>query len=182
MKSINLAGYRNNGYQPGSKLKILVWVLISFLIFENSLPFPCRIKVNLLRLFGAKVGSSVVIKPNCKIKYPWFLTIGNYVWIGEHCWIDNLAPVNIEDNCCISQGAYLLTGNHDFSKPTFDLIIKPIHLKQGCWIGAKAIVCPGVTLHEHSVLSVGSIATKDLDAAGIYQGNPAVFKRQRIIN
>ena len=47
----------------------------------------------LLRLFGAKIGKGVVIKPCVNIKYPWKLRIGNYVWIGENVWIDNLDTV-----------------------------------------------------------------------------------------
>jgi putative colanic acid biosynthesis acetyltransferase WcaF len=116
------------------------------------------------------------------IKYPWFLTIGDETWIGENVWIDNLTNVTIGKNCCLSQGSMLLTGNHNFKKSTFDLVLKPIILEDGSWIGAKATVCPGVTVYSHAVLSVGSVATTDLQANGIYQGNPAVNKTQRLIN
>ena len=71
------------------------------------------LKVFLLQLFGAKVGKGVVIKPNVNIKYPWLLEIGDYTWIGERAWIDNLAQVKIGKNCCISQGAMLLCGNNN---------------------------------------------------------------------
>jgi len=106
------------------------------------------------------------------------LDIGNHVWIGEQSWIDNLGLVSIADNVCISQGALLLTGNHDYKKQSFDLRVGEIHLQQGCWIGARATV-PGVTVHEGAVLAVASIATHDLDAGWMYQGNPAVKVRIR---
>ena len=61
----------------------------------------------------------VVIKPNVKIKYPWNLYIGNNSWLGEKVWIDNLDIVSVGNNCCISQGAYLLTGNHDYRSEYF---------------------------------------------------------------
>jgi putative colanic acid biosynthesis acetyltransferase WcaF len=89
--------------------------------------------------------------------------------------------VKIGDNVCISQGAMLLCGNHDYKKPTFDLITGPITLEEGVWIGAKSTVCPGVTCRSHAVLSVGSVASKDLDPYGIYRGNPAVKERERKI-
>ena len=145
------------------------------------LPFPSYFKVKLLKLFGAKVGKNVVIKPDVHIKYPWFLEIGDYCWIGEGIWIDNLANIKLGDNVVLSQGAYLLTGSHDYKKEVFDLMLGEIVLEDGVWIGAKATVCPGVTCHSHSVLATGSIATKDLEAYGIYQGNPAVKKRERVI-
>ena len=63
-------------------------------------------------------------------------------------------------NVCISQGATLLCGNHNFKKPGFDLIIDEIIVEDGVWIGAKSIVCPGVTLKSHSILTVGSVANE----------------------
>jgi cellulose synthase/poly-beta-1,6-N-acetylglucosamine synthase-like glycosyltransferase len=95
-------------------------------------------------------------------------------------WIDNLAQVTIDNNVCISQGAMLLTGNHDFSKVTFNLITRSIHLEDGVWIGAKAMVCPGVTCKSHSILSVMSVATKDLVSYTLFQGNPAQPIKHRL--
>lgn len=135
----------------------------------------------ILRIFGAKIGKGVVIKPSVNVKYPWKLEIGDYVWIGEHVWIDNLSKVTIQSNVCISQGALLLCGNHNYKKSTFDLIIGEIKLEEGVWIGAKAIVTPRIVCFSHAILTAGSVATSNLQAYGIYQGNPAVLIRQREI-
>ena len=135
--------------------------------------------IRLLKAFGAKVGVGVVIKPSVSIKYPCILSIGNHVWIGENVWIDNLTDVTIGSHVCLSQGVMLLTGNHNYTKPTFDLMVGKIILEDGVWLGALSVVCPGVTCGSHSVLSVGSVATKDLEAYGIYQGNPAMKVRER---
>ena len=137
------------------------------------------IKVSLLRLFGAKIGKGVVIKPSVNIKYPWNLSIDDYTWIGENVWIDNLVQVTIGSNVCVSQGAMLLCGNHNYKKSTFDLMVGKIVLEDGCWVGAQSVVCPGVTLHSHAVLGVASVANKNLDAYTIYQGNPAQMVRKR---
>lgn len=181
MNSVRLNNYRNDGYKPGNPLKISLWYLLSILFFKTSLPFPSSLKVAILKLFDAKIGSGVVIKPSVNIKYPWFLKIGSDVWIGENVWIDNLANVKIGKNVVLSQGAFLLTGSHNYKKETFDLILGEIVLEDGVWIGANATVCPGVTCNSHSVLAVGSIATKDLESYTIYQGNPASGKRKRVI-
>ncbi len=179
MQKIDLSSFDNSRYKPGNKFKIFVWYLCNILFFKNALPFSQRFKRGLLILFGSKVGKNVVFKPNVSIKYPWLLQIGNHCWIGEHVWIDNLTNVSLGNNVCISQGAMLLCGNHDYKKTTFDLMVKPITLEEGVWIGAKAVVCPGVTCKSHAVLSVGSIAHTDLEAYGIYQGNPAKNIRER---
>ena len=85
------------------------------------------------------------------------------MWIGENVWIDNLAQVTIEDHVCISQGAMLLCGNHNYKKTTFDLMVNEIILEEGVWIGAKSVVCGGVRCKTHAILSVGSIANIDLE-------------------
>lgn len=181
MHAVDLSRYDNHEYTPGSSLRKLIWYLTNAIFFNTSLPFPSVFKVKLLKLFGTKIGFSVVIKPSVNIKYPWFLEIGNHCWIGEGVWIDNLAKVVIGNHVILSQGAYLLTGSHDYKKTTFDLILGEITLGDGVWIGAKAIVSPGIKCNSHSVLTAGSVATSDLEPYSIYQGNPAQLKRKRII-
>jgi putative colanic acid biosynthesis acetyltransferase WcaF len=177
----NLSSYNNDSYKPGSSFKRILWFVLGRVFINTYLPIPQKIKFLVLRAFGSKIGQRVVLKPRVNIKYPWFLTIGNDVWIGEKVWIDNLAQVTIQDHVCLSQACYLLTGNHDFTKSSFDLITKPITIEQGAWIGAQAVVCPGVTVGTHAVLTVSSVAVKNLDAYSINQGNPAVYIKQRHI-
>lgn len=179
----NLAGYDNSWYDPGGgPLKRGLWYFVNIAFFMNPLNPFSGLKVMLLRLFGAKIGRGVVIKPNVNIKYPWLLQIGDYSWIGERVWIDNLAQVTIGSHCCISQGALLLCGNHHYKKTSFDLIVKPITLEDGAWAGAMTVICPGVTLKSHAILTVQSVATETLEAYGLYKGNPAVRIRDRVIS
>ena len=137
--------------------------------------------VFLLRKFGAKIGKGVFIKPSVNIKYPWNLTIGDDTWIGEGVWIDNLGKVSIGSNVCISQDSMLMCGNHNYKKSAFNLMVGEITIEDGVWVGAKCLVCPGVTLHSHAVLAVGSVASTDLETYSIYRGNPAVKIKDRII-
>ncbi|WP_138475911.1 WcaF family extracellular polysaccharide biosynthesis acetyltransferase [Dyadobacter bucti] len=177
----NLSGYNNSWYQPGSFVKRSLWFVISRLFVNTYLPVPMSVKRTVLKLFGARIGKNVVIKPKVNIKYPWFLVINDATWIGENVWIDNLTMVTLGANVSLSQGSLLLTGNHDYTSSTFDLIVKPITIENGAWIGAKATVCPGVTVKSHAVLTVNSVATKDMEAYGIYQGNPAKLIKERNI-
>ena len=177
----DLSGYDNSWYRPGPAWKRALWYWINVIVFKSSLVPFYRPKVFLLRAFGAKVGRNISIKPHVNIKYPWFLEIGNHVWIGESVWIDNLSTVVIGDHVCLSQGCLLLSGNHDYTKSSFDLIVKTITLEAGVWIGARAMVCGGVVCRTHSVLSAGSVATSDLESMTIYQGNPATKLKQRKI-
>ena len=175
----DLAKYNNSWYKPGHPIKRFFWYFFNLVFLMNRWNPFIGLKRAVLRLFGAKIGKGVVIKPNVNIKYPWKLEVGNYVWIGENVWIDNLAKVKIDDNSCISQGALLLCGNHNYKRSTFDLIVGEIRIEEGVWIGAKAIVTPKVVCYSHSILTAGSVATKNLEAYGIYQGNPAELIRKR---
>ena len=177
---MKLASFRKQTIRQASVLKLILWMLASALFFRHSLSVFNSLKCLILRLFGAKIGSRVLIKPSVHIKFPWKLEIGDDVWIGEKVWIDNIENVQIGNDVCISQGAYLLTGNHNYKLDTFDLIAKPIIIEDSCWIGAKSIVCPGITCFKNSVLSVQSVATKNLEPNSVYQGNPA--RRVRLRN
>lgn len=177
---MDLSSYNNQWYKPGAGFKRFLWHYTNEFIFRSGL-FPFYgIKIFFLKLFGAKIGKGVMIKPHVNIKYPWFLEVGNYVWIGENVWIDNLIQVKIGSNVCISQGALLLTGNHNYKKSTFDLITQGIIIEDEVWIGAKTIVCPGVTCGRLSVLNAGSVANKNLEYNCIYQGNPANKIKERL--
>ena len=73
----------------------------------------------------------------------------------------------------------LCTGNHHYLSEDFSLLSQAIVLDDGVWIAAKAVVCPGVIAASHSMLTAGSVATRSLDAYGIYQGNPATKIKSR---
>ena len=158
-----------------------LWRFVSLGLFELCPLKLSALKAAVLRCFGASVGRGVVIKPEVKITFPWKLTLGDHVWLGEGCWLLNLAPIEMGSNVCVSQRAFLCTGNHDYKSPTFDLITKPIQLAQGAWIGAGAFVSPGVSVGSQAVLTAGSVATTDLEPYGIYQGNPAVLIKKRVM-
>jgi putative colanic acid biosynthesis acetyltransferase WcaF len=76
----------------------------------------------------------------------------------------------------------LLTGNHDYTKSSFPYRLGRIEIEDGVWIGAQSVVCPGVVCRTHSILTVSSVASKELNSWSIYSGNPAVFVRNREMN
>ncbi len=178
---IQLNCFNNFEFNRGRSIFVeSIWIIIQKLFVSSWIPGSYH-RCFLLRLFGANIGHKVNIKPGVKIKFPWKLSIGEFSWIGENVWIDNLSPVNIGKNCCISQGAYLCTGSHDWSHPHFNLITKSIIIENGAWIAAKSIIAPGVFVGEGAILTLGSIATKDMEKWMIYCGNPAKPLRKRVM-
>ena len=179
---VHLASFDGSDFNKGAGFfKITLWYFVNALVVRVSWNPFMGIKVMLLRMFGAKIGKGLVIKNNVIIKSPWNLVIGDDCWIGEGCWIDNLDKVYIGNNVCISQGTLLLTGNHDYTVSSMPYRNAPIRIEDGAWVGAKTMVCPGVNVGRNAILTVGSVATKDIEAHGIYQGNPAMKIRERKI-
>ena len=172
---VDLASFDNRPhYDPGRGWPIrCAWYFVSLLFFESGWLPLSGVKRWLLRQFGARVGQGVVVKPNVRIKYPWRLTIGDHCWIGQDVWIDNVADVDVGNHVCLSQLAYLCTGSHDHRRRSFDLITGAIRIGNGAWIGARALVLGGITVHANAVVAAGSIVTRDVAPAAIVAGNPA---------
>jgi len=179
----DLSKFKKDDYINGNQnpYKKFFWYYVNAIIFQSSLfPFN-KLKIFLLRLFGAKIGSGVNIKTMVYIKFPWRLEIGNFVWIGEKVWIANEAEVKIGNNVCISYECLIMTGGHNYKKQYFDVYAYPIVIEDGVWLGAQSSVVGGITLGSHAVLAMKSVANRNLEPYGIYRGNPATKLKDRII-
>jgi putative colanic acid biosynthesis acetyltransferase WcaF len=156
-----------------------LWYAVKCLVFLSALPYPSRFKCALLRWFGARIGRGVVIKPRVNVHFPWKLIIDDFAWIGEETFILNLEPVKIGSHCCISQRAFICTGNHDYRVPDMPFRNRPISLDDGVWVGAQAFIGPGVTIGTDAVVTAGSIAIKSLPSEMVCAGNPCRPLRHR---
>lgn len=150
-----------------------LWWLIQSCFFSTSPQFLYAWRVFLLRLFGAKIGKNVIIRPSVKITYPWKLTIGDNSWIGDNVDLYTLGEINIGKNSVISQRSYICTGSHDFTKPDFPIYAKPINIHDSVWIATDVFVSPGVTINKNTVVGARSSVFNDLAADYVYIGSPA---------
>ena len=166
-----LRKYSKGDYSPGrGRITIVAWVVLQALFFSSWLPGSFHRRW-LLRFFGATVGTGVVIKPRARVKFPWRLEVGDFSWIGEAVWIDNLAEVSIGRNCCISQNSYLCCGSHDWMAEDFRLVTKRITIEDGVWIGARAVLGPGIEIGQGSIVTLGSIVTKSVDDFTVFRSH-----------
>ncbi len=155
-----------------SRLAELAWYGCKCLFFLPAFPWPSGWRCRWLRLFGAEIGQGVVIKPRVNIHLPWKLSVGDHAWIGEEVFILNFEPVRIGAHACISQRAFLCTGNHDYREVAMPYRNRPVTIGDGAWVGAQAFVGPGVTLGDEAVAAAGSVVTHSLPAAMVCAGNP----------
>jgi putative colanic acid biosynthesis acetyltransferase WcaF len=176
---MRLKDYDNSDFDRGAPLwKEALWMLVKSIFFLNHIPWPSGLRNELLRLFGARVGQGVVIRSHVNITFPWRLSVGDDVWIGEETLILSLAQVTIESDVCISRRAFLCTGSHDFRAPKFDLITKPITVRRGSWVAAQAFVAPGVEVGSGSLISAGSVLLENAPPKSLVRGNPAVVVKK----
>lgn len=143
------------------KIFLLIWHIFQNVIFKSFL-FPARFRPLILRLFGASIGTGVLIRRGVRIHLPWNLTIGNDCWIGEDVWFINHEKITISSNVCISQRSIICSGGHDYRKSSLSYAHKPVSIKDGAWICLDAKILPGVTIGECSVVSAGEIARKSI--------------------
>src|SRR5262245_52842338 len=173
---INLSNYKS-GLDRGAPLwKEAAWQAFRIVVFLQRWPLPSSFRASILRLFGARVGRGVVIRSGVNIAFPWRLTLGDHVWIGEEANILNLAHVTIHDHCCISQRAFVCTGSHDFRSVDFPLVAKPIEIGPRSWLCAQAFVGPGVVVGPDSMVAAGSVVSRDVPPNTLASGNPASYR------
>lgn len=163
----SLAARRGHPYDKGRGLVAQVlWVVTSTLAF-TQVWCPSRLRCVLLRWFGAKIGTGVLIKHKVNVQWPWKLAIGDNSWVGVGADLYNLEDIRIGSNVCISQYAYLCTGSHDRHSPTFEFDNAPIVVEDGAWLCARSMVLRGVTIGSNSVIGAMCLVASDVPADSV---------------
>jgi putative colanic acid biosynthesis acetyltransferase WcaF len=160
---------------------ILLWWFVQAIVFPLT-PHPCNsIRSGLLRLFGAKIGRGVVIRPTARFTYPWKIEIGDYSWIGDDVVLYSLDRIAIGKHCIISQKSYLCTGTHDPQDPAFSLITAPVIINHGVWIAADCFIGAGVEIGANALIGARSSVFKNMPASFVCTGTPCHPRYRREI-
>lgn len=168
------------GFRGAGAIKVQLWWAVQATLFAWSPQIFYRWRAYLLRLFGARIGKGVVIRPSVHITYPWKLTVGDYAWIGDDAVLYTLGEITIGANAVVSQKCYLCTGSHDYQSAHFDIHSTPVVIGEKCWLATDVFVAPGVTIGDGTVVGARSSVFKSLPANMICRGNPAVVIRERV--
>ncbi|MEB0773463.1 colanic acid biosynthesis acetyltransferase WcaF [Citrobacter portucalensis] len=177
----DLSGFEvPGGFRGGGAIKVQLWWAVQATLFRWSPQVMYRWRAFLLRMFGAKIGKNVVIRPSVKITYPWKLTLGDYAWVGDDAILYTLGDITIGAHAVISQKSYLCTGSHDYASQYFDINATPIVVGAKCWLATDVFVAPGVTIGDGTVVGARSSVFKSLPANVVCRGNPAVVTRERV--
>jgi putative colanic acid biosynthesis acetyltransferase WcaF len=158
----------------------VVWAVAWRTIWKLSWWRIHGFRTGILRLFGAKAGSSAICG-SAWIELPWDLEIGKGCVIGPRVQLYNLGGLSIGDHTVISQDAYVCGGTHDYSDPTYPLIRKKIVIGRHVWIAAGAFIHPGITIGDGAVVGARAVVSADVPPWTVVAGNPAkVIKRRTL--
>lgn len=163
----SLGGFTGQGYDKGRGPGWQVaWLWVSGAVVVRWW-CPPRLRVAILRAFGATIGTNVLIRHRVRVHWPWKLTVGNDTWIGEESWLLNLENVTIGSDVCISQGVLLCTGSHDRRSPTFEFDNAPIVVEDGAWVAARATVLRGSRIGRNSVVGATALVSGSVEPDSI---------------
>lgn len=169
----DLGGFTGAGYDKGRGVAAqLAWMLADGLIVSHWW-CPPRARAAILRLFGARIGSSTNIRHNVRIHWPWKLEIGDNTWVGEGAYLLNLEPITLGSDVCVSQQAFLCTGSHDPRSATFEYDNGPIAVEDGAWVAARATVLRGVRVGANAVVGAGALVVRDVPPGATVLAPPA---------
>lgn len=107
------------------------------------------------------------------------LKIASNTVINRNCYLDCRAGITIGTNASISPECYIISSGHDPQSPDFSGKDGPVVIDDYVWLGARAMILPGVILGKGSVAAAGSVVTRNVDAFTIVGGNPAKFIKPR---
>lgn len=145
---------------------------------NSSYHSPEEIRTLLSRLTKKEIDSSVRMFLPFYTAFGQFITLGKNVFINSSCTFLDRGGITIDDDVFIGPNVSLITENHpEEPEIRHNVYGRPIHIKRNAWIGAGAIILPGVTVGCNAIVGAGSVVTKDVEDNTIVVGNPAHFLR-----
>ena len=136
----------------------------------------------MLKVFGANLSGMPFVHSTARIQIPWNLTMKHRACLGEGANAYSLGKIKIMEGATIAQESYLCTGSHDFNDPSLQLITKPITVGKNTFIGARAMILPGVYIGDRVIIGAMSVVSKDVPDHQIVAGNPAKKIGERAIS
>ena len=166
-------------FRGRNALIVQMWWIVQNVFLNTSPQFMYGWRRFLLRLFGAKIGKKVIIRPTVKVTYPWKVSIDDYSWIGDDVVLYSLGEIEIGKNVVVSQKSYICTGSHEYKTEDFPILAKKITIEEGCWLATDVFVGPGVSIKKNTVVGARSSVYKNLPENKVCIGNPAKIIRER---
>jgi maltose O-acetyltransferase len=128
-----------------------------------------------------EVGEGVVIRPPFFCDYGHNIAVGAGTFVNFNCVMLDVAPIRLGEACQLGTGVHVVTATHPVDPEPRRLgweSAEPILIGDNVWLGSAAVVCPGVTIGEDTVVGAGAVVTRDLPAGVVAAGVPARVLRE----
>ncbi len=165
-------------YRPGDpELQALQAAAKHWMVRYNAaLAAPPAERRALLRQQLAAVGDGAVVRPPFHCDYGGNITLGNGAFLNFNCVVLDVVAVTIGDGAQIGPGVQIIAADHprDAESRRAGLEFgRPVHIGRNAWVGAGAIILPGVSIGEDAIIGAGSVVTRNVPAGATAFGNPA---------
>jgi len=150
-------------------LVVLLWALCELLFVSSAWQLSSRLRVAVLRAFGAEIGRGVTMRPRIRVRFPWKLHIGDDSWIGEGVWLHNQNHIYIGNDCVISQETLLTTGSHRHRRD-MALVTRPIVIEPGVWITSRCMVLGGAHVGRSALARPMTVVSGEVPPGAVVAG------------
>jgi putative colanic acid biosynthesis acetyltransferase WcaF len=150
---------------------VYLWALCELVFVTNPFQVSSKLRVRVLRLFGAKIGKGVITRPRLRVKFPWKLSVGARSWIGEGVWIHNQDRIEIGSDVVVSQESFLTTGTHAF-RSDMALETLPVTIEDGVWITSRCMVLAGSRIGRSALILPNTVVHGEVPAGTLF-GTPS---------
>jgi putative colanic acid biosynthesis acetyltransferase WcaF len=141
--------------------KVYAWGVVERLLVSNPWQISSRLRRVALVVFGARVGTGVILRPRLRVHLPWKLVIGDRSWIGEDVWLHNQDQLTIGSDAVVSQGTFITTGSHAH-RTDMALLTRPVVIEDGAWVTSRCIVLGGSRIGVSSLVTPGTVVSGDV--------------------
>jgi putative colanic acid biosynthesis acetyltransferase WcaF len=140
---------------------VFLWAIAELVFVTNPWQISSRLRVGILRAFGAEIGTGVVFRPRTRVRFPWKLHVGDHSWIGEGVWFHNQNHITVGHDVVVSQESLLTTGTHAYRRD-MALLTRPIRIEDGVWVTSRCIITGGVTVGRSALLTPMTVVRRDI--------------------
>jgi maltose O-acetyltransferase len=161
------------GAMPDDARRAIRWLRRGHLVTSPLLPLAVRRL--LLRLGGVRLGAMVYGLERCFFESPKVI-IGNGSYVNDECWFEGDGTIELGQNCLLGPRVLILTSTHALGsggEVAREREQRDVRVGDGCWVGARATILPGVTIGPGAVVAAGAVVSEDCPAGGLYGGVPA---------
>lgn len=171
-------------YNPGDPevMKLQTKCLNKLYKFNKTKPYQYKKRTRMLKKMFAEIGEGCYIEPPFRANFGGrHIHFGDSVYCNFGCTLVDDTHIYVGNKVMFGPNVVVATAAHPIAPQLREMGLqynKPVHIGNNCWIGAGALIMPGVTIGDNTVIGAGSVVTKDIPANVVAVGNPCKILRE----